>query len=123
MRHRFLLDILSGAFIETSSKFAGRLFARPGVKGAYPGVETPITPDEPDDSTPVMGFEVVGLATGSSSGEGWGVGWCSNSCCSDAAYYRTACPPLRCEDASPIAGAWPPVASARDSRGPIDAVT
>jgi len=49
MRHRFLLDILSGAFLETSSKLAGRLFARPGVKGAYPEVETPVTPDEPDE--------------------------------------------------------------------------
>ena len=31
--------------------FAGSHFAELGAKGAYPGVETPVTLDVPDDST------------------------------------------------------------------------
>jgi hypothetical protein len=43
------------------------MFARSGKKyGAYPGVETPLTPDEPDvlDADDVLqGLGVAGLAT------------------------------------------------------------
>ena len=43
--------------------------------GSTHGVKTPITPDEPDDSTPVMWWKGLGCmpGVGLSSASGWGV--------------------------------------------------
>ena len=54
------------------------------VGGLPPGVETPVTPDEPDlldGGYVVQGYGVAGLATGTSSASGclvvfWGIAAC-----------------------------------------------
>ena len=63
------------AYIEARSKFTGRIFARFGAKRAYVrGVETPVTPDNPDEvdaGDVVEGVGVGGQASASSSASGW----------------------------------------------------
>lgn len=68
--------ILALRLYRTSSKFTGRLIARSGEKGDFPGVETQDIPDEPDvidGGDGVDGIGGGGLATGSSSASGWRV--------------------------------------------------
>ena len=61
--------------MKPSKNFPGRVFDRCCDEGVYPGVETPVTPDELDDSTLVLlpkglwGMAGVGL----SGASGWGV--------------------------------------------------
>ena len=106
-----------------SKNYTGRLVEEPVAKGGVGGQQTPYQPDEVDAVDADDALQGLGVQAWRRPRRVRRVVGCSNSCCSHAAYYRTACPPLRCEDASPIAGAWPPVTGAPRSQGPIDAVT
>jgi hypothetical protein len=53
------------ALCDASSNFTGIYIAGFGKKyGGYPGVETPLTPDGPGDSTLVMLCKVLGYMAG-----------------------------------------------------------